>query len=1485
MVVDWTAIRAKERQIQKDIKKYEAERRVKSLQRTVRLGKEQGKQDVVSSASKHLKTAKKEADKYKPKTTVTYKTKSGGTQTGVVQTIGGKQFVISVGKPGELEAPELKAQIKTTEVVPAYKSAKRVTPKTKIVSLKEPSVWPGVVKEGTMMSTAEGYVLSSGEVTKDRERAIADSKEYTKAVSYVPKVKEEYYTPAAPVFDFKAPVSMMKDIKEKPVETTTVKVEPTLEKPSTVDLTKLKLGASILDKYYKRDVDIKEDEIEKFIKREEPLVGIMVPRTDADKIATQRMIDLYNKEATDYKTESVLYKDPLKEKQLSIQREKLSTIIRKKYPDMKTEVLLVDPTKVETGKDVIQKEREAQLQSLQPQIDVSKDIWFRDPIAEKREKRRLREEVEGGIKESEEDANILIGDAQILIGDINKYQDNNKVLQERQQKLQNNLINVLNVKSEYDDLYRQYKDTGSKWDEVEKAYEKQKIAVEKHTEQVDLFNKDIVVNQKEYFEIEKKAETLEGYQNQLKDLEKNQFAYIKQYEMSIKKIDETDAIRKRKLKYQQQFKDAPWLVKESEVSVAGALSLTPVGDIKLTIGYDAKGQPIKKRYGDITVKEAVKIQEDLGIPVPGKYMISPEKVMSGIGVFGMGAASIPQEMGEILVAGPKRKFTEDVKEKGFKYVAKDILGVSGWLPEKFETKKYVIAGKEIEVKEPVYRDPATIRAAASLPGAGATKYWMRTIYDWRDRRPDEKPLDIVNWRAVAGTIDTALLAFAAFKPVAAGAKATIMGTLGPKAAKGLGTFAKVAIPAVIVGAPVYGETKQVLAGQETIGGAVSDVITEVAYTGGKISALTAGMATLSSPYTPRLTYEKITKPTVGGEQVAYKGLGWKAGDKGGLIIGKVKTETMLRGGKELKVIRDATGHFTRVGPNLPDAYWRVGTPYVSLKDLYRPISIKVGAATLPYNQAKNSFTYAGKTYHLNSQYQIVTAKGKVLNTLGGKPTQVDFSGYIVESPAQAKIMAKSLKARMPAREYSKLFDPKSGAVTLGKETYKITGGADKFIRETNTLNRQGIDDVMEFTKNYDATIYGTYSARPQMRAEDWTQARGVTGKPADIDIYVSLTQKKTEVVANQLANQIAKTSSYPIRVHGTLIQTKIGGVWKNAVDIHSVNVPQPYASYEVAETGSYGVPFTGRTTPIEGIKAQTIGEQAARKMASTFSLAPTPGKPGQFQFFPQPYRAKDIADYFGTLRSAAYLKKTGSADLLSRLGILQAKYPASLTTPGKVSVPIFRPSPSSSLSLGLLGGPAAVIPQTSPSPWFEPAKTSVLISPWYEPSPGFLKSIAYSPSSVKLESLLRSPSPSPYPSPYPSLSPSPSMYSPPSPTPSPDVSTSPSTEVSPEISTSVSPSPGPSPYIFSTRVPFPVIPGLPSWMRKGYPGLGQKVAPTKEWTVVNPIRDLGLEWKKRQYVKELAFAQRKSQRTQKGKDLSSMFGTKNLNTNKLKMVL
>lgn len=442
MAKNWAAIHRKQAQIAKDVKRIKAERRIKSLQRVKKLAQAQGKTDVVVNVTRTLEQIKTPVTiktSYVPKTTTTEKS--------TVRT--------------STSQLDLKSAPFVTPYTASRSKGKDIPQTRKVPVTPYSTLFTGKPSYG--MSTPEGYVLSTGERTKDIKRARRDVKKIKKTT-----------------------------VKEKPRE-------------SREDVFARILGKPPVSKIFdKPDIG----KVSVFLKKEDTFIsgaGLLVPRKDfkigVDITNTARIISLYNKKAKDYSSSNIFSKNSKIEKQLDIEKEKLSVVLKQKYPKLNTSEVLFD-----YKKPVVQAQS---TEYVEEKIYMSKASPKESVEVLNKISKQLTVEAEG-IKNTSVFYAPLYDDK----GNKLEVDKSNKFLQlEEWQKESNNEIDArrekVNVYSEKDvNAFNDYiksveKQEGEKISKLEKEVDSYNLLVgsyqtkeKKHLDKIEVFNKPLIKRQK-----------------------------------------------------------------------------------------------------------------------------------------------------------------------------------------------------------------------------------------------------------------------------------------------------------------------------------------------------------------------------------------------------------------------------------------------------------------------------------------------------------------------------------------------------------------------------------------------------------------------------------------------------------------------------------------------------------------------------------------------------------------------------------------------------------------------------------------------------------------------------------------------------------------------------------------------------------------------------------------------------------------------------
>jgi len=280
-------------------------------------------------------------------------------------------------------------------------------------------------------------------------------------------------------------------------------------------------------------------------------------------------------------------------------------------------------------------------------------------------------------------------------------------------------------------------------------------------------------------------------------------------------------------------------------------------------------------------------------------------------------------------------------------------------------------------------------------------------------------------------------------------------------------------------------------------------------------------------------------------------------------------------------------------------------------------------------------------------YKLTLGTGKGVDlTTATKP-------FIVESAAATKLVLRSLGEQ-------KLVSPTgltklTGLVTLTRtvETTPSKYVVDKFLKQTETWNKQEITKILDFTKKYQGDLFGSFAAYQQTKPS-------LRRVGADIDVMFDMPKPEMELKAQELANQLTKLGA-KVKVKGIGIHKYIPDVkkWVHGVDIKLKDMPDisKDAAKEMSEALKgdkvYGAPLGQPTIEIEKTKVMPLSEQVVRKMSSIGTIRPSGAK--IWEIAPEPHRMKDIPDWFRgyeTLagKQALELRKLYPAELFKDYG-------------------------------------------------------------------------------------------------------------------------------------------------------------------------------------------------------------------------------------------
>lgn len=379
-------------------------------------------------------------------------------------------------------------------------------------------------------------------------------------------------------------------------------------------------------------------------------------------------------------------------------------------------------------------------------------------------------------------------------------------------------------------------------------------------------------------------------------------------------------------------------------------------------------------------------------------------------------------------------------------------------------------------------------------------------------------------------------------------------------------------------------------------------------------------------------------------------------------------------------------------------------------------------------------------------------------------SRMDLSkGYIPESPTSSYVIKKSLPSIYPKEEVARFKE----TLGLSRMTEKTPSRfvQKKFIKETETLSPRGVSEVLKTTKREGGQVYGSFPARQQMPKSIWEKYRGEK-IPADVDVMFDVSGAEGEVIAQGLVKRL-KAKGEVVRIakdSPMLIESKRGGTWRHAVDIHTKETTPLDLGTAVASEKAWGLRMGQKDIKIEGVRTMRLSEQGVRKTASITTMR-------EKGFAPEAHRVKDVGDYFAVQETLAESKIIGKGRTLRKLERVKKLYPEeqvySMNKPkikiADYSVKAPKAKVPKPRAYSVFGGSPKRSPYNVPS--ISPS-ISPFVSPSISPSP------IKSPSPRKSPSIFRSPSISPYspgsPSPYSPGYPSISDLSPsPSPSPSP----------------------------------------------------------------------------------------------------------------------
>ena len=305
---------------------------------------------------------------------------------------------------------------------------------------------------------------------------------------------------------------------------------------------------------------------------------------------------------------------------------------------------------------------------------------------------------------------------------------------------------------------------------------------------------------------------------------------------------------------------------------------------------------------------------------------------------------------------------------------------------------------------------------------------------------------------------------------------------------------------------------------------------------------------------------------------------------------------------------------------------------------------------------------------------------------------------IAKTPAAARILSKSIPKE------SKL------QADLGVKLFRTTQfSKSKFYKDalynSKILKRKDLNIIYDFARGKNTYLYGSASAEAQKPS---------TIRRAFGDIDLQLVSNNANLDAKSLAVVLGKGFRVS-KATPTLIEKKINGKWSHAVDIHNADGS---GGSGVAPERIFGFFLTQKPFKAEGIKFSKLSREGLAKGSSLFTGRVS--KEGDFKFYPEAHRTKDIADFFTTQEVLLRNKGFSSSKISKMLDPLKKFYSSAELSGGRVKVEFVSPKVK--------------------------VKTSLVVSPLPSKSPSFR---FYSPSLSPSRSPSRSPSKSPSPSPRP----------------------------------------------------------------------------------------------------------------------------------------
>jgi len=302
---------------------------------------------------------------------------------------------------------------------------------------------------------------------------------------------------------------------------------------------------------------------------------------------------------------------------------------------------------------------------------------------------------------------------------------------------------------------------------------------------------------------------------------------------------------------------------------------------------------------------------------------------------------------------------------------------------------------------------------------------------------------------------------------------------------------------------------------------------------------------------------------------------------------------------------------------------------------------------------------------------------------------------------------------------------------------------DDVLKETKYVSEAADDLAGWLVKKKDAAVYGSVYQKMVL-------GESMGRSPHDIDIMVD----DAAAAADDLLTLMKKHYGSDVRIspgHETLIETRVGGKWGHAIDIHdATTLADDLASAAAGSQSEDFISFGFKTKPrinIGGVDYMPISEQAVRKGASSIT-------PQKFSVDPAPHRVKDIGDFVDIGEFAATTRQQRinpfeswkgkrTEDLLDIFKSTREGAPEILEEATDSLTWIFSPSaaagsPSVSPSIAFASpsvsglfdeSPSAPSPSgPSMSPGISPPSVSVSPKPSKSPSPGYKMTLPISVS-------------------------------------------------------------------------------------------------------------------------------------------------------------